>query len=471
MKKFLVVLLAVVVIFTSTIPKQCAKADGLTLSMVASAAYALASGSGLGFSMSVPSGTTAEQYLSSKINSWLQGRSLVEAFGSELVRLQVGKLLIPSKMVNAIVQFWNSYKTEENIPENSSTGVIVSRGSLDGYNVGPHVNNGQSSTVAFMQCMRSLVNEPLFDVVSDSGYSVTFFSNNGSSTSFSSWALYKDGVQVLRNTGNFTLLSGWTGFKWGFTVNSSGNLYCTIGSYYNNKTGCYINNANMPSGTTGFVSSSITATIPGAYSPPESLNDLQSWEGTVSNAPDTNLDQLLEDIFDQSAAGTLDVSGQVVDTPAEPEVTSVPTAAPGDIIGGLDTISGQLEGIDNTLTGVQEGVGEAVGQLEGINEGVGSISEALEVPTTSEAPAFKFDLTTLFPFCIPFDIYRFVTMFNASPVAPHVQIPFNIPAIGLQYTFDLDFSSFDSVASVLRSVELIAFCVGLAILTSKVIRW
>lgn len=468
MKRFLFVLLAVVVIFTSAIPKQVAKADGLTLSMVASAAYAVASGSGLGFSMSVPSGETAEQYLSNKINSWLQGRSLVEAFGSELVRLQVGKLLIPSKMVNAIVQFWNSYKTEENIPENSSTGVIVSRGSLDGFNVGPYAGDGQNNTSPYLDSMRSLTNDPLVDVVSDSGYCVTFTSRNGSSTRFTSWALYKDGVLVAQsNTGNYELYSGWSGFKWGFTVSSSGSLYCTIGSFYSNNTWCYLNNVRISPVPSGFEASSITATIPGAYSPPESLNDLQSWEGTVANAPDTNLDQLLEDIFDQSASGTLDVTGEVVDTPAEPVPTAAPTAAPGTI----DDVIGQLGEMSGTLEGVQEGVGEAVGQLEGINEGVGSISEALEVPTTSEAPAFKFDLTTLFPFCIPFDIYRFVTMFSASPVAPHVQIPFNIPAVGLQYTFDLDFSSFDSVASVLRSVELIAFCVGLAILTSKVIRW
>lgn len=465
MKKFLAALLVVVVLFTVTVPKTSAKAEGLTIAMIAGGAYAIASAAGIDFSFTGFDGLGVNQWMQNRINSWLGGHTLAEKFGGEVMRLTAGKLLIPSAAVAGIVNFLSDLKTDLGLSENSSTSTPVIAADLNGKNVYPY-----SSTV-------------------NPGYPLYAYETGGTP----SWGI----VSKTPNTYGYTTVIGAYGIN-GNQLNGENRTF-TDGSYityeplgyflmiYNPSGNSFkvvsivkvTTNGNVsyqnPSFTVTYASANYGKTlavqIPGAYSPPQGLNDLQSWEGTVANSPDTNLDQLLDDIFDQSAAGTLYVTGEVTDTPELPQETPAPTAAPGDIIGGLDVISGQLESIDNSLTGVQEGVGEAVGQLEGISEGVGSISEALEVPTTSEAPTFKFDLTTLFPFCIPFDIYRFVTMFNASPVAPHVQIPFNIPAIGLQYTFDLDFSDFNTVASVLRSVELIAFCVGLAILTSKVIRW
>lgn len=463
MKRFLVVLLAVVVIFTSVIPKQEAKADGLTIAAISSCAYAIASASGMDFSFTGYDGLGVGQWMQNRINSWLAGRTVAEAFGSEVIRLTAGKLLVPSAAVAGIVSFLSDLKTKTGLSENMSTPKAL--GAIyEGSYINPHVyyNANQSGKTKPNVIMMEVNSAPVPGKVSLVEEMV-----NGTRC-----ICAYDSTGVRRG---YTDLSEPTYEGFGFLMYSTANGRTNVNFYIGKDRHNDWTNPVSWSAPWNFnitdTNQRQTAIIPGAYSPPQGLNDLQSWEGTVANAPDTNLDQHIDDIFDQSAAGTLDVSGQVVDTPAEPEVTPVPTAAPGDIVGGLDTISGQLEGIDNTLTGVQEGVGEAVGQLEGINEGVGSIAEALETPTSSEASSFKYDLTTLFPFCIPFDIYRFVTMFNASPVAPHVQIPFNIPAIGLQYTFDLDFSSFNSVASVLRSVELIAFCVGLAILTSKVIRW
>lgn len=459
MKRFLVVLLAVVVLFTAVIPKQEAKADGLTIAAISSCAYAIAAASGMDFSFTGYDGLGVGQWMQNRINSWLAGRTVAEAFGSEVVRLVTGKLIIPSAAVAGIVSFLSDLKSKTGLSENMSTPKALGA-VYDGNYINPYVYyaNNESGATKPNVVMMEVNSAPvpghicLVEQTIDGTRKICAYDETG----------------VLRASQSLTE-STYEGF--GFLMFSAENSRTRVNFYLGNDRHNGWAKPVTWSAPWNFIitdtNQSQTAIIPGAYTPPQGLNDLQSWEGTVANAPDTNLDQLLEDIFDQSAAGTLDVSGQVVDTPADPVPTAAPTAAPGSI----DDVIGQLGEMSGTLEGVQEGVGEAVGQLEGINEGVGSISEALEVPTTSEAPAFKFDLTTLFPFCIPFDIYRFVTMFSASPVAPHVQIPFNIPAVGLQYTFDLDFSSFDSVASVLRSVELIAFCVGLAILTSKVIRW
>ena len=85
---------------------------------------------------------------------------------------------------------------------------------------------------------------------------------------------------------------------------------------------------------------------------------------------------------------------------------------------------------------------------------------------------YKIKVTDIFPFCIPFDIYRFFSCLAADPVAPSFTIPlivensFGIP----EYSVEIDFSKFDSVAAILRKMELLGFCVGLAFVTNKLIK-
>ena len=105
---------------------------------------------------------------------------------------------------------------------------------------------------------------------------------------------------------------------------------------------------------------------------------------------------------------------------------------------------------------------------ESIDDTLKDIKDSIE---PSEITAKTFDLRELFPFCIPFDIYHLLQKFNADPVAPHVQLPFVIESIGFSYMLDLDFSAFDPVAQVMRTVEFIVFAIGLAWATSKVIKW
>ena len=85
---------------------------------------------------------------------------------------------------------------------------------------------------------------------------------------------------------------------------------------------------------------------------------------------------------------------------------------------------------------------------------------------------YKIKVTDIFPFCIPFDIYRFFSCLAADPVAPKFTIPvitensFGIP----EYSIEIDFAMFDTVAAILRKMELLGFCVGLAFATNKLIK-
>lgn len=97
-----------------------------------------------------------------------------------------------------------------------------------------------------------------------------------------------------------------------------------------------------------------------------------------------------------------------------------------------------------------------------------ALEEAPYVPSVSPVSG----LATVFPFCIPFDIYNFLSVFQATRQAPSVTLPLAFPAaIGGTRNMTIDLSGFDTVATVLRTCELIAFCIGLAAATWKYIKW
>jgi len=78
----------------------------------------------------------------------------------------------------------------------------------------------------------------------------------------------------------------------------------------------------------------------------------------------------------------------------------------------------------------------------------------------------------IFPFCIPFDIYDFLSLLSATRTAPHFEIPFNYDRIGLDYTFVIDLSGdeWENLAVIVRTMELLAFCIGLAYVTRDLIK-
>lgn len=87
----------------------------------------------------------------------------------------------------------------------------------------------------------------------------------------------------------------------------------------------------------------------------------------------------------------------------------------------------------------------------------------------------NFDLTTVFPFCIPFDIYALFDKLSVDqPVAPVLKIP----TYTLNSSFELketnslvfDFAVFDPVMPAFRLLILIFFSVCLAIGTTNLIR-
>lgn len=78
-------------------------------------------------------------------------------------------------------------------------------------------------------------------------------------------------------------------------------------------------------------------------------------------------------------------------------------------------------------------------------------------------PELTFNLDEYFPFCIPFDVYHLLSKFSADPVTPVFDIGFTEPFTNSNVNFHIDLSPWDSVASAIRTAELGAFIVGLAV--------
>ena len=89
----------------------------------------------------------------------------------------------------------------------------------------------------------------------------------------------------------------------------------------------------------------------------------------------------------------------------------------------------------------------------------------------SELNGVTIRLQDVFPFCIPFDIVDMLRSFQATRRAP--QFTFNAGFLGSRFastTIQVDLSVFDDLATILRSIELIGFVIGLAIATREIIR-
>ena len=80
-------------------------------------------------------------------------------------------------------------------------------------------------------------------------------------------------------------------------------------------------------------------------------------------------------------------------------------------------------------------------------------------------------LETVFPFCIPFDLVKIFTLFKAEPDAPHFTWTFYFGIGELKpYTIEIDLDPFNSVAEIVRLLELIGFLVFLTLKTRDLIR-
>lgn len=179
-------------------------------------------------------------------------------------------------------------------------------------------------------------------------------------------------------------------------------------------------------------------------------------------------------ITDESgAAVTYTLTNTGVGTRVEPgtDVTEgtepVVVPAPGELTGTLaDTDAKSFLG--SLAETIAKPFADVIEKVQAIPA---AISEALATTfkPVADLGHFALDLSKYFPFCIPFDLYDFFMCLNAAPEAPVIDWEIPLPG-GKTYPMKIDLSPFDPVAQLLRRLELLLFCVGLAFKTRDLIK-
>lgn len=158
-----------------------------------------------------------------------------------------------------------------------------------------------------------------------------------------------------------------------------------------------------------------------------------------------------------------------------------------------DQVAGTAEGINDKINELIEKVNEGVLSLEDYMVAIQSILGVIAFDTTNDLviPANPdlpdktiqdkinenidnngFVLTGLenfFPFCIPFDIYSFITILVAEPVAPVIHWHIYNPVTKNDNIIDLDFSVWEPIVILFRYIFDFLFIIGLAMIARSLI--
>lgn len=165
--------------------------------------------------------------------------------------------------------------------------------------------------------------------------------------------------------------------------------------------------------------------------------------------------------------------------PNYPSDTIDGTMAIGDYLTGLADLIGSavsdavislpIELTDGITSTIELELTDALPIEQAKEADITGAEDATINPSPGDLGPYTIDLRDFFPFCIPFDIYRMLTMFRGSAEAPRFTWRFYVPNV-VDQNIVIDLSGFDSAARILRSMELIAFCIGLAFVTKKLIQ-
>lgn len=292
-----------------------AYADGLTLEMVSSAAYAVAQNYGIIFNYNNGNGDSAKTWIKNEVNSYLAGRSISEVFGAEAIRLNAGKLIVPGLVYAGLKNMWEQYIYEKSISSSGLTDITQGYTSF-GVELGVINQNGYFSVES---------NPSPFDATCTlSYYKNGIFSHNG---------FYSAPVSGYHNNsvnGVQTVVDGdrYRNWVWFSGINSSNSPVTFRFSWYPGMTV-----ANYP------YYGALKIGLNEDYGFPE-VSDYGSvnWEGTIGDGADTNLEDLMQDIFDDVGINDLVVDGEIVEPGPGPVPTPVPSYPPADdILPGINT--------------------------------------------------------------------------------------------------------------------------------------
>lgn len=199
-----------------------------------------------------------------------------------------------------------------------------------------------------------------------------------------------------------------------------------------------------------------------------------------------DLTGVAEGIFDSA-------NDNITDTAITTDDTTT-TAIPGALPLPWDNVSDTAEGVSDAIDDLQEQVAEGVLSLEDYWEKIQEMINALAIDTTTEETlpvtqnpdtgeneklpdkveenvsnvGFTLNgLEKVFPFCIPWDIYGFVTLLVAEPVAPVINYPIYNPVTNKNINISIDFSDWETVVVLFRYILDFLLIIGLLLLARQ----
>lgn len=330
----------------------------------------------------------------------------------------LGQLLLNNRFVVYIQVFGAWLKTKFSLTNNSTTTVVqagLTIGDFVSYNM-PFQWQVPGYYINSYEYYEFISTKPVFVIVtrSDPYYTIYFLSK------------YSD---------NKIIVNAYHGSELNSSQTRDLNTYWPVTEFYTYNTGF-----NMAEFATGYQ----------VYAGSDLINALNGNSGDMS--------------LDQNNIG-IDIETGTISLPYDDPNYTAGDGAILDVGAGWGEDYGTVTGV--TIPGeFSDGrAGEAAIEYEGEDAVQDQVEDTPQQSISKDVSDYQVSgLTGVFPFCIPFDIYSFFECLAAEPVAPHFVWRFYVPGI-CDESIDLDLAQFDTVAQIVRTMELLAFIVGLAVVT------
>ena len=153
-----------------------------------------------------------------------------------------------------------------------------------------------------------------------------------------------------------------------------------------------------------------------------------------------------------------------------------------DITRPLGVITDIIKGVAKSVDGIKSRILDIPAALSGILDGVkalpvsitDSIAKALAGEEDAKANNWQIqsDITRKFPFCIPFDLFACISVFESTSTVPRWELPFAIESLNIRETIVIDLSTDDwkPMVMLIRVTTLIGYCICLIVITRGLVK-